>query len=258
MPVFTSPGAGLFGQSVNIAYDDVGQGVPIVLIHGFASNRATNWRRPGWYSALEQAGRRVIALDCRGHGESDKPHDRKAYDEGIMARDVINLLDHLGLKMAEVMGYSMGGFVLIRLLMDYPQRFGNAVIGGLGQNYFEPVTVDVDLVAEGLLAHDASAVTDPVARTFRKFAESQGNDLVALAACFRRPRKVVQPADLAAISQRVLVVVGDQDTITGPADGLAAAIPHAKLVVLKDRDHMVAVGDKMFKAAAADFLVSET
>lgn len=258
MPIFTSPGAGLFGQSVKIAYDDVGEGVPIVLIHGFASNRATNWRRPGWYAALEQAGRRVVAIDCRGHGESDKPHDRKAYEEGMMARDVINLLDHLGLKMAELMGYSMGGFILIRLLMDHPQRFGNAVIGGLGQNFFETVTVDVDVVAEGLLAPHANDVTDPVARSFRKFAESQGNDLVALAACFRRPRKAVEPADLAVISHRVLVLVGDKDTITGPADVLAGAIPHAKLVVLKDRDHMVAVGDKAFKAAVADFLVSET
>jgi pimeloyl-ACP methyl ester carboxylesterase len=252
MARFVSSGPGLFGKGLEIAFEDVGQGVPIILIHGFASNRQTNWKRPGWYETLSQAGRRVIALDVRGHGESEKPHDEKAYDESLMARDVVHLMDHLGLRMAEVMGYSMGGFITLRLLMEHPQRFGRAVIGGVGENYFEPV--NVDLVVEALLAASIETVTDPVAKGFRVFAESQGNDLEALAACFRRPRNPYSPGDLARITHQVLVVAGDKDTMIGSAEPLANAIPNAKLVTVKDRDHMLTVGDKVFKDAVTDFL----
>jgi pimeloyl-ACP methyl ester carboxylesterase len=256
MAEFLSSSPGLFGRGVTIAFEEVGRGVPIVLVHGFASNRVTNWKRPGWYETLTRAGRRVIALDCRGHGESEKPHDEKAYDERVMARDVIHLLDHLGIKMAEVMGYSMGGFITLDLLMEHPQRFGRAVIGGVGENYFAPVTVNVDSVVEALLAPSAEAIADPVSRQFRTFAESQGNDLQALAACFRRKRKPYGLDQLAQITHQVLVVAGDKDAMIGSPQALANAIPNAKLVLVKDRDHMLTVGDKVYKDAVTDFLTA--
>ena len=255
MADFTSS-SGLFGKGVRIAFDDVGQGVPIILLHGFASNRVTNWSRPGWYDALQRAGRRVIALDLRGHGESEKPHDDAAYEEGLMARDVVNLMDHLGVKMAEVMGYSMGGFITLRLLMDHPKRFGRTILGGVGENYFAPVTVNVDLVVEALLAPSAESVTDPVAKTFRLFAEAQHGDLEALAACFRRQRKAFTPAELRTITHQVLIVAGTKDTMIGSPAPLADAIPNARLVSIKDRDHMLTVGDKGFKDAVTDFLTA--
>jgi pimeloyl-ACP methyl ester carboxylesterase len=120
---------------IHLAYEILGEGPPIVLVHGFASSRVMNWRTPGWYGTLTAAGRQVIAVDMRGHGESSKPHDLAAYDEGELARDIVRLLDHLGHRQADVMGYSMGGFITMRLLHDNHDRVRRAVIAGVGENY---------------------------------------------------------------------------------------------------------------------------
>src|SRR5882762_8717655 len=93
---------------VDLAFLDEGEGEPIVLVHGFASNAAVNWVHPGWVATLTKAGRRAIALDNRGHGASAKLYDPAAYHSAIMAEDVRGLLDHLGIPRADVMGYSMG------------------------------------------------------------------------------------------------------------------------------------------------------
>ena len=116
MPTFESSGA-------KIHYIDEGAGPPILLVHGFASNIEGNWRATGIIAALTGAGRRVIALDCRGHGESDKPHDPKAYGVNVMANDAIALLDHLGITKTDLMGYSMGGYIATSLLLEHPERF---------------------------------------------------------------------------------------------------------------------------------------
>lgn len=254
MNSFVSKGPGLFGRGPSIAYDDVGEGPPVVLIHGFASNREANWRFPSWYDALARAGFRVLALDVRGHGASDKPHDASAYDEGLLARDVANLMAHVGVKRAPVIGYSMGSFIAIRLMVDSPRLVERAVLAGIGENYFAPVTVDPDAVADAMLAPNADAVADPVARGFRNFAERQKNDLKAMAACFRRPRKAFGPADLKRIQTPVLVICGEMDTVTGSGSSLAAAFGQGGLVTIPGKDHMSAVGDKNTKAAAIAFL----
>src|SRR5450432_2212437 len=89
---------------VEIAYLDEGDGEPIVLVHGFASNKEVNWVAPGWVTTLTRAGRRVIALDDRGHGQSSKLYDPAEYHSAKMAEDVAALLDHLGIERADVMG----------------------------------------------------------------------------------------------------------------------------------------------------------
>ena len=91
-------------DDVEIAFLDEGAGEPIVLVHGFASNAAVNWVQPGWLSFLKGAGRRVIALDNRGHGASTQLYDPAAYHSALMAADVRALLDHLDLDRADVMG----------------------------------------------------------------------------------------------------------------------------------------------------------
>ena len=91
-------------EDVEIAFLDEGEGEPIVLIHGFASNKEVNWVAPGWVTTLARAGRRVIALDNRGHGRSTKLYEPAAYHSAIMAQDVRALLDHLALPRADVMG----------------------------------------------------------------------------------------------------------------------------------------------------------
>src|SRR6202035_1099062 len=108
-------------DDVEIAFLDEGEGAPIVLVHGFASNAAVNWVQPGWVAFLKDAGRRVIALDNRGHGASTKLYDPAAYHSALMAGDVKALLDHLGLDRADVMGYSMGARIAAYLALQNPQ-----------------------------------------------------------------------------------------------------------------------------------------
>src|SRR5207253_431373 len=117
---------------VELAYLDEGQGAPIVLVHGFASTKEINWVQPGWLTTLKGAGRRVIALDNRGHGQSTKLYDPAGYHTTEMAGDVRALLDHLDLPRADVMGYSMGARITAFLALEYPDRVRCMVLGGLG------------------------------------------------------------------------------------------------------------------------------
>ena len=128
-------------DGVRIAYIDVppaeGGGTPILLIHGFASNHAVNWVNTQWVKALTQAGYRAIALDNRGHGESEKLYDPAAYSSEAMAGDAVRLLDHLGIARAHIMGYSMGGRITAHIALDHADRVRSALIGGLGMHLVE-------------------------------------------------------------------------------------------------------------------------
>src|SRR4051794_1168491 len=97
---------------VSIAYDDIrpagGTAGTVFMVHGFATSRAENWRRLGWYGAFERKNYRLVALDLRGHGESDKPHDPSAYGVEALVGDIVGLMDHLDLGRVDLLGYSMG------------------------------------------------------------------------------------------------------------------------------------------------------
>lgn len=240
-------------DGVEIAYLDQGQGEPIVLVHGFASNKEVNWVYPGWVSALVEAGRRVIALDDRGHGASGKLYDPSLYHTRHMADDVRALLDHLDLPRADVMGYSMGARITAFLALSDPQRVRSAVLGGLGSRLVDGVGLP-ESIADALEARSLADVADPTGRTFRSFAEQTKSDLKALAACIRGSRQVITREQAHSLSMPVLVAVGTKDTVAGSARELAGMIPNAKALDIPDRDHMLAVGDKTFKAGVIDFL----
>lgn len=239
---------------LRLAYDDAGDGRPIVLVHGFASNRRTNWIGPGWYDTLKGAGRRVVALDLRGHGASDKPHDSAAYIEERMALDVVALLDHLQIACADYMGYSMGGFIGVAAAAKSSGRFDRIVLAGIGQNYTQASLADPRAIADGLLAKSLDDVHGAIPRQFRRFAETSGNDLKALAACMLRPRRSLTASDLAHVRNRVLVITGSNDTISGPPEPLAELFPRGECALIPGRDHMTAVGDKAYKASVLEFL----
>src|SRR3989442_15879596 len=107
-------------------------GTPIVAVHGFASDYRLNWVGTRWQETLTNAGFRVIGLDCRGHGHSDKPHEEAAYAVDNMAGDVVRLLDHLDVPTASYLGYSMGGRIGLEVVLDFPDRVQRAVLGGIG------------------------------------------------------------------------------------------------------------------------------
>jgi pimeloyl-ACP methyl ester carboxylesterase len=239
--------------AVEMAFLDEGDGEPIVLIHGFASNKEVNWVQPGWATTLTAAGRRVLALDNRGHGQSAKLYDPKDYAIRTMAGDVCALLDHLDLPKADVMGYSMGARITAFLALDNPERVRSAILGGLGIALVDGAGLPAS-IAEALEAPSSDQVSDPTGRTFRAFAEHTKSDLRALAACIRGSRQTLTREEAASIRAPTLVAVGTKDPIAGSPHELAALLPCGRALDIPNRDHMLAVGDKLFKAAVRDFL----
>lgn len=246
MPRFTHDG-------VDIAFLDEGAGEPIVLVHGFASTKEVNWVFPGWVTTLTRAGRRVIALDNRGHGESTKLYVPAAYHSSLMAEDVRALLDHLRLGHADVMGYSMGARITAFLALAHPERVRSAVLGGLGIRLVDGVGLP-ETVAQALETPALADVSDPTGYMFRAFAEQTHSDLRALAACMRGSRQTLSPGEVGRIALPVLVAVGGKDPVAGSPEQLAALIPGARALIIPGRDHMLAVGDRAFKTGVLEFL----
>lgn len=243
-------------DGVEIAYEDLGSGPPIVLVHGFAASFESNWRASGWADLLTGDGRRVIGLDCRGHGQSDKPHDAAAYGADSMPGDVIRLMDHLGVERADLMGYSMGGGISSSLLLEIPERLGAVVLGGIGGGR---VARDRGSIAEAMQAGDAAEASNDTARAFRAFAEAAGNDLEALAAMMRAPRNLERdPKALAAVKRPVLIVVGADDALVADPQDLGRQIPGSKTLVVPDRDHLTVVPDRRYKDAVLAFLADHS
>jgi pimeloyl-ACP methyl ester carboxylesterase len=238
---------------VEIAYLDEGEGDPILLVHGFASTKNVNWVYPTWVSELKKNGRRVIALDNRGHGDSAKLYDPEKYHIPIMAGDVSALMDHLAIERADVMGYSLGSRMTAWLARYQPQRLRSAIFGGIGIGLIEGGGPGEN-VAEALEAPALEDVTDPVGRTFRAFADQTRSDRRALAACLRGSRGLMTKEEAAAISVPVLIAVGTADEIAGSARALEKIIPGSQVLDIPDRDHMRAVGDKVYKTDVLDFL----
>ncbi len=240
-------------DGVRIAYEDKGEGDPILLIHGFASNKQVNWQYPGWVDLLVGDGRRVITIDNRGHGDSQKFYDPAAYGAPVMAEDAKRLLDHLDIERADVMGYSMGARISAFLTLNHPVRVRRAIFSGLGYGMISGIG-DPEPIATALETDRIQDISDRTGRAFRAFAEQTGSDRRALAACMRSSRQKISEEDVARIERPVLIAVGTKDDIAGSPHKLAALIPHAEVLEIPGRDHMVAVGDKVHKQGVLAFL----
>lgn len=230
--------------------------LPILLIHGFASNIQMNWVSPGWVSHLSGDGRRVVAIDNRGHGASEKLYNLTDYGAPLMAEDARRLLDHLDIERAHVMGYSMGARIAAFLALAHPDRVASLVFGGLGINMVRGMA-GTGPIARALEAPSIDDVTNPTARTFRAFAEQTKSDLKALAACIRSSRAPITAEMVGTIACPVLVAVGENDVIGGSAEDLAKLIPGARAFTMPGREHMKAVGDRAFKDEVSRFLAEQ-
>ncbi len=246
MPEFDSNG-------VSIHYEVFGDDdkPTIILVHGFAVSLDLNWVRPGWIDTLTPL-RQVVALDCRGHGESEKLYDAAAYGDNV-PDDVLRLMDHLDIEKADLFGYSMGGRISTRLMTAHPERFHSVVLGGIG-DVLAVRRAGRPQMAEAMLASDKSEVEDSIAKGFRILAETTGADLKALAASTQGTWTPLTAEDLRKVELPVLIVVGENDNIVGSADKLRASIPGAELLTIPDKDHMMVVPDQRFKDAVVRFL----
>ena len=251
MPFFEHQGLQLFYLDAPATGKDLHE--PILLIHGFASNHAVNWVNTLWVKTLTEAGRRVIAIDNRGHGQSSKPYEPGAYATLKMADDALALIDHLRLKSVDVMGYSMGARIGAFMAAAAPVRVRSLILGGLGHYLIEGGGLSLR-IAEAMEAETFQELTEPTQRMFRKFAESTNSDLKALAACIRGSRQKMSLELAAHLTMPVLVAIGGTDMVAGDGAKLVAALPHATLLPIPDRDHNMAVGDKVYRAGVLAFL----
>jgi pimeloyl-ACP methyl ester carboxylesterase len=247
MPSFDSDG-------VEINYQEHGSGDPVILVHGFASSADNNWGITGWFKALAPQYR-VIALDCRGHGQSGKPHERAAYSGDKMRGDIINLMNHLGIARTLLMGYSMGARISLDLLLHNPERLRAVVLGGIGGTPSSGVPFSRQPIIDAFLVDDPNSIVAPTAKQFRQFAELNRNDLKALAACMGADRRDATEADVAKLSANVpvLIVIGTKDLLVGDPQALRASIPGSRLVMLEGRDHLNAPGDRRYREEVIAF-----
>jgi len=237
-----------------LAYrDSGGNGNPVLLIHGFASSSWVNWVATGWFSELGSHGFRVIAIDNRGHGFSDKSHKREDYTPEAMADDCQALLDHLGLAQAHVMGYSMGARIAAFMALRHPARLASVIFGGLGIGMVHG-TGGWEPVAQALLAENIADIDDKRGLMFRQFADRTGGDKRALAACVITSKKELTEAQLRQLVVPALVAVGEFDEIAGAPEPLAALLPKGQCLIIPKRDHMLSVGDKVYKQGVVEFL----
>jgi len=242
MPTFDSAG-------VRINYEERGSGDPLVLVHGFAANARANWAETGWYGLAPHF--RIIAMDCRGHGHSGKPHEVSAYAGTTMEDDVLRLIDHLGIKRTLLHGYSMGARISLGLLARHPKRFRAVVLGGIGATG----AMDDPERRKAIAASLTGSGGDERGKEFRRFAESVGNDLEALAACMSANRSPVDPGVFANNAVPALVIVGTKDDLAmAGAGSLHKQIANSKYVEIEGRHHLNAPGDKRYQAAVLEFL----
>lgn len=239
--------------TANIAYLDEGEGDVVLLIHGFASNAQTNWQGPGWIDFLIDAGYRVIAMDNRGHGQSQKFYEEDAYLLEHMAQDASLLLEYLGITKANVMGYSLGARISATLASHHPEQINKLILAGNGYNMIEG-GFDSTEIHDGLAADNVEDVKTQIGIAFRTFAEATGSDLKALASCIMGGRSHIKKSLFETLEPQTMVIVGTEDDIAVNGEKLGNIIPEGHFEPIPKRNHMNAVGDKIYKDKVLEFL----
>ena len=240
-------------DGVEIAYSVQGEGKPALLLHGFCGTAADNFVRTGWVGVLARAGRQTIMMDMRGHGESEKLYDPEAYSRELMAQDALNLLDHLGIKQADLVGFSMGGVVSLQIAQQAPDRLTSLSVLGVGDAFYGSEERRGDS-ADALEAESIDGSHSERAKQFRLYAESLGQDLKAVAACSRAPRGTPDKNAIAGLSVPLLLLAGSRDATAGGLSALEETWPNARCVILPGVTHDKTLSHGMVKMEVVEFL----
>lgn len=226
----------------------------VVVVHGFASNARDNWVLTGWARELTDAGFHVLALDQRGHGRSDKPHEPDAYGIRTLTADVEAVMDAHLVDEARYLGYSLGARVGWEVVRELPQRIDRAVLGGVPDG-IPLARLDLDQVRAYIA--DGTPVTDATTQNYIALTERvSGNDLRALLALAEgmRATRTIDPDPAHAPMRPILFATGAEDAIIAGSRQLASAAPEGRFFEIPDRNHFNAVGSHAFKDAALAFL----
>ena len=239
-------------NSVHIFYEEYGVGSPLVLIHGFGVDARLQWGEPGLIKFLTPHFR-VIALDCRGHGRSERFYDPDAYAMRNMSGDVLNLLDSLQIDRALLVGFSLGSRVCFEIMTTHPERCRAAVLSGWGPDNSTSDAGRRQELATALLAADVASITE-YQRRIRSAVLEAGNDLGALAACIRCDTDIPKLSAVTPISVPVLFVTGGKDYVAGDPNRLSGYFRESHVLVIDNNGHASVVADPRFHSAVADFL----
>lgn len=224
----------------------------VVALHGFTSGAIANWQRTGWVRTLTRAGHRVIAIDQRGHGASDKPHSSSAYSMELLVADLLVVLDTYLLDEIALVGYSLGARVSWHAALELPTRVTRAVLGGIPDG--DPLTRFRLDEARAFIA-TGTPVTDRLTDAYLTMARGiPGNDLSALVALVEGMRGGAQPDPSDPPAQPLLFATGSQDRIIEASRALAAAAPHGEFYEIPGRNHFNAPTSRAFRDRAVEFL----
>lgn len=251
-------------DGVNIRYQVLGSGAPVILVHGFISDFENNWS-----SVVDVLTPhfQVIGMDARGHGKSGKPHDADAY--GVqMVTDVANLMDHLGIDKAHVAGYSMGGYIALKMASIYPDRLYSAMTAGNGAPTLDSFELGTTLhrtnmqkaIDENIPVIDVyippGVELPPALQGLKESLLSVDLDPQALLSVQKAMgRLVISVGDAAAIHVPLLAIVGSLDYGVNSVDRLKAAAPDTEVIVIEGEDHMTTPNTPAFALALRDFLL---
>ena len=238
-----------------ISWEEIGSadGRPVLVVHGFASNGAQNWRRTGWENVLAGAGLRGIAVDLRGHGSSARPAGPGNYRLDLLVSDLVAVLDAVGAEEVGYLGYSLGSRLGWTLAMAQPRRIRQLVLGGFGPT--SPLA-DIDLeAARAAVFRGTPILHGPTAALVQQVSLVPGNDVGVLLDVVEgvgRDAAAVLPADPAPAAP-MCIVNGDLDTVAAGGEALARAVG-ADFVPVAGRSHTSAVSSRTFKEAATAWL----
>jgi pimeloyl-ACP methyl ester carboxylesterase len=253
---------------VKIHYTLEGKGEPVILIHGYAASIGANWGAPGVIKGLADRYQ-VIAIDNRGHGQSEKPHDSAAYGNK-MVDDVVRLMDHLKIKKAHVVGYSMGGFITEALLVDHSNRLLTATLGGAGwldakdQAQKDRMKDLAESLEQGkgigplIIALNPVGAPPPTPQAIEmtnKMFLAQ-NDALALAAVARGMSQFTALSETKMRAEKVpmLALIGEVDPLKAGVDQLSTMVPKMKVVVIPGANHLTAFANPLFISSLKTFL----
>jgi len=252
-------------NGVKIRYVVEGQGEPVLLIHGFSADLERNWVGPRLFSTLAKSYR-TIAYDNRGHGKSEKPHDPMQYGKELV-EDAVRLLDHLDVKRAHVVGYSMGAAIVTKLLIDHPDRLLSATLGGNAGKLEGADFTFYDQLADDLEAGKGATRLFMALRPPGEPPQPEEqlkaintafiamNDQQALTAVIRGVRQWAVPeAPLMANKVPVLALIGSLDPLKREVDALSSRLAGMNTVVIEGANHMTAISRPEFATELLNFL----